>query len=567
MAPRRTAVFVSLLLVVIGSGPGARAQKIPSLGETIEVAIVNIDVVVTDKDGKRVHDLTSDDFEIFENGKAQPLSHFAEYRGEAVQNNGALSAEAAATLEENPSEQPANQPSQRRTLVIFIEEFKLPGFRVDTFINSMKDLVRNTIRSGDSVSLVTFDGTAKVRISATGDVAAVERHLDEVGRECRGPVREKVRIAAGEAEAVRAFNAEAAAIAAARGMQMSVPSANEVAVNAARIHAIEAQVEMNRRVATINTLIHGMAGIEGKKLLILATHRLGEYTGAEFYYAAGVTDSIIPAMERADFDNRPAVRGIIANANASGVTIYPVFPTGLDYTPADPGSRDISPLVLVNEMATLTEIANQTGGATTYGTMNTASLMPSVAEDMSNYYSLAYRATPRSDDYTRKIVVKMKNPALTARARREFVEKSDDTQMRDRVLAMLHDAPMESNFQLQAELGATRKSGRRTQTAPLKVRIPINALTLLPQGGKHSGAFTVYAITGGKLGEISEITRRTQSFDVPAADLDRALAGYFTYDFDVIVSAQTQQVAVGVLDEVSKTYGVVSVPVGTVAAR
>jgi hypothetical protein len=137
--------------------------------------------------------------------------------------------------------------------------------------------------------------------------------------------------------------------------------------------------------------------------------------------------------------------------------------------------------------------------------------------------------------------------------------------MRDRVLAMLHDAPMESNFQLQAELGETRKAGRRTQTAPLKVRIPINALTLIPQGGKHSGAFTVYAITGGKLGEISEVTRRTQSFDVPAADLERAMAGYFTYDFDVVVSPLTKQVAIGVLDEVSKTYGMVSVPVAPVA--
>src|SRR5688572_6761699 len=338
MAPRRTAVFVSLLLIVIGS-TGAHAQKIPTLGETIEVAIVNVDVVVTDKDGKRVHALTGNDFEIYENGKVQPLSHFAEYRGEVAQNRGALSAEAAATLDEKPPEQPGNQPSQRRTLVIFIEEFKLPGFRVDAFITSLKDLVRNTIRSGDSVSVVTFDGNATVRIAATSDVAAVERELDEVGRECAGPVREKVRIAAVESADVKAFNAEAAAIAAARGMQMSVPSDTEVAVNAARIHAIEAHVEMNRRVATINTLIHGMAGIEGKKLLVLATHRLGEYTGAEFYYAAGVTDTLIPALERADFDNRPAVRGIIANANASGVTIYPVFPTGLDYTPADPSSR------------------------------------------------------------------------------------------------------------------------------------------------------------------------------------------------------------------------------------
>jgi hypothetical protein len=60
-----------------------------------------------------------------------------------------------------------------------------------------------------------------VRLAATGDVAAAERELDEIGRECSGPVREMVRIAAVEAADVRAFNAEVAARGAARGMQMS----------------------------------------------------------------------------------------------------------------------------------------------------------------------------------------------------------------------------------------------------------------------------------------------------------------------------------------------------------
>jgi VWFA-related protein len=559
IARRRTAVFASLLLVLNGSvDTGARAQAIPSLGETIEVAIVNVDVVVTDKDGKRVRALTRDDFEVYEDGKVQPLSHFAEYRGES--RSSSLSPEAAATLDEQPV---GNQPSQRRTLIIFIELFKLPGFRVDPFIASIKDLVRNTIRSGDSVSLVTFEGNADLRVPATGDVALVERELDEVGRECKGPVRDKLSIPASTAEQVREFEAEMAARAEALGMTVSGPSETDIAIHAARIHAVEARVEMNRRVATINSLLHGMAGIEGKKLLLLASHRLGEYVGAEYYYAAGIPDAVIPAIERAEIDNRGAIRSIIANANASGVTIYPVFPTGLDYTPADPSVPDVARSVLMNEMVMLKEIADKTGGVTTYGTTNTADLMPRVVEDVNNYYSLAYRATARRDDSARKIVVKMKNPKLQARARREFVEKSNDSQMRDRVLAALHDAPVETSFELEAELGSTMKVGRKTQTAPLKVRIPISALTLLPQDGKHLGAFTVYAITGGKLGEVSEVTRRMQSFDVPASDLERAMAGYFTYNFDVIVDERTEHIAVGVIDEVSKTFGLVTVPFGS----
>jgi hypothetical protein len=259
------------------------------------------------------------------------------------------------------------------------------------------------------------------------------------------------------------------------------------------------------------------------------------------------------------------VRSIIANANASGVTVYPVFPTGLDYTPADPSTPDISRPVLLNEMVMLKEIADKTGGATSYGTANTANLMPRVAEDLSDYYSLAYRAAARNEDAARKIVVKMKDRKLNVRARREFVEKTDDTRMRDRVLAALHDASLDSSFELGAELGTPMKVSRKTRTAPLKIRIPIKSLTLLPQGNKHSGVFTVYAISGGKLGDVSEVTKRTQAFDIPEGDLERAMAGHFTYNFDVIVNDKTQQLAVGVLDEISKTYGLLTVPVADAA--
>src|SRR5687768_3459686 len=140
---------------------------------------------------------------------------------------------------------------------------------------------------------------------------------------------------------------------------------------------------------------------------------------------------------------------------------------------------DVSRAVLLNEMVMLREIADKTGGVTSYGTANTANLMSRVAEDLADYYSLAYRATARNKDAARQIVVKMKDRKLNVRARREFVEKTDDTRMRDRVLAALHDATTGSSFQLGAELGKPMKVSRKTQTAPLKIRIPIKSLTLL----------------------------------------------------------------------------------------
>ena len=51
-----------------------RGPAAPALSETIEVSIVNVDVIVTHKDGSRVRNLSQSDFEIYENGISRALS-------------------------------------------------------------------------------------------------------------------------------------------------------------------------------------------------------------------------------------------------------------------------------------------------------------------------------------------------------------------------------------------------------------------------------------------------------------------------------------------------------------
>src|SRR5947208_1513310 len=113
---RRHAMLALLLFTLLP----AAAQKplIPGLGETIEVSIVNVDVFVTDSNGKRVRGLTKDDFEVFENGVKQPISNFAEYTGETTSAQGAAAAAPAAA--------PAPASRQKRTIVLFLERFFVP---------------------------------------------------------------------------------------------------------------------------------------------------------------------------------------------------------------------------------------------------------------------------------------------------------------------------------------------------------------------------------------------------------------------------------------------------------
>ena len=43
----------------------------------VTVNLVQVDAVVTDAKGKQVTDLTADDFQIFQDGKPQKITHFS----------------------------------------------------------------------------------------------------------------------------------------------------------------------------------------------------------------------------------------------------------------------------------------------------------------------------------------------------------------------------------------------------------------------------------------------------------------------------------------------------------
>jgi hypothetical protein len=308
---------------------------------------------------------------------------------------------------------------------------------------------------------------------------------------------------------------------------------------------------MKRKVNAINAAINSMASAEGKKVLLLATHRLGEIAGGDFYYEAG--EDLLSQDVKTRFNTRDLIDSIVRNANAGGVTIYPVYPAGRPVKSAAGGAEY---LTVMNEMQSLQKLAKQTGGLEAAGTAELVTLMRRLEDDMSDYYSLAYRIDSSRDDRKRDIVVKTKDASLTVRARRSYVEKSDETRMRDRLMAALVRTSNDSMFLIEAQLGDSKKQRRAKEMVPLQVRIPIGALTVVPENGTHVGVFSVFVIAGAGGDEVSALRQHTQRFEIPPADLPKAVSGHFTYALDLVLNEKADRVAVGVLDEVSKSYAV-----------
>ena len=158
---------------------------------------------------------------------------------------------------------------------------------------------------------------------------------------------------------------------------------------------------------------------------------------------------------------------------------------------------------------------------------------------------------------SRKVEVRVRDPKLTVRSRRQFVPKNDVVRMEDRVIGALFGNMPESAFQFGVTSDAPKRDSGRSYLIPVTVEVPISALTpLRDQSDVYNGAFSVYMAWGSIIGGVSATHHDTQTFSIKAADLDRAKKGHFTYTISVASLTPSLHVAFGVYDEVSREYAV-----------
>jgi VWFA-related protein len=429
----------------------------------------------------------------------------------------------------------------------------------------MKKLLHGTVRPGDRVSLVTWNhGVLGTRLDYTDNLSLIDKAIDAVAARTTTLDHDPMDDIEKEINSISQWEAEMAASSATKGISVpDIPRESGLSFfveENSRMSAKTALVDEQRKVQTINALMRAAGAADGKKILLLATHRLSEYAGAEALFMAGT--NVLPSDFRREFDGKPLIKSLIQTANANGFTIYPIYPEGLganttispQFKSAQPRNVGYDYLVLNNETPMLEYVAEQTGGVAAWGSKEVTNLLPHVVDDFDSYYSLAYSATTASAA-SRRIEVKVRDSKLTVRARKEFLPKSDATKMEDRVIATLFGNPPRSSFDVKVRLSNPKLDEKKHYMTPITIEVPISALTLLPRDANNSsGAFTVYAAWGAILGGVSDTHHETKQFTIAAADLERAKQNHFTYQFNVASSTPYLRIALGVYDEVSKEY-------------
>lgn len=523
------------------------SSSMPKLTERVDINVINVDVVVTDKKGNPVPGLTKDDFQLFENGVPKTITNFYEVEGKKpVTTPAVATAKPAPAPAPRPDEVPENM---RRRIIFYIDNLSLAPFNRNRVFKDMKQFAKEAMRPGiDEAMIATFNRSMKVRTPFTRDPQLIQQTLD---------------IIAGESGLGTAGRSNS------RDVINRIKDAQnyDEAISAARSYAEEVNHDLRTSVDSLNALMSTLAGIEGKKILVLTTEGFPMQPGREMFYQVDETarekgwQGQSTLLEGMQFDANAQIQSVAKAANANGITMYAIHAGGLaasmEGSTAEnnqPTSYTVTSTALSNSTESLQMIAEETGGLAAINTNNFARAFQNIERDLDAYYSLGYRSGTERVDRERSLTVRVKNKNYIVRSRRAFVEKSTYAEMSDRVIANLLYKTKANDLHILVKVGQPQASEDLFKV-PVEVQIPMESLTLLPQGEEYMGGFTLFVVVGNKDGDMSDVAQKSHQVHVPAADYAKIKGKYYAYALDLMMEPGLNKISVGVVDDVSNTSG------------
>jgi VWFA-related protein len=547
-----------LALFCLGAIRGATAaETLPPLVESIEVRVVSLDVVVTDKAGNRVTGLTKDDFEVFERGRLQPITNFSEIGAETGEGSTNV------TTSIDP-----NAPARRtNTVVFFIDANSIDPRRRHIVFDELQEFSKTALLPGDRAMVVVWNRTLRIAQAFTETPEDIQRALRAVGQETEG----------------------AQLLATRRSFQQLIRDDLEDTLEQgrpisesfqrARLHVRAYSEEMFAQVRAmlfaVDSTMAVFGGTEDKKVFVFVGEYLPTKAGAEMiqyvdelYAPYPDLRELMTAQPMDTITLGAPLTDVIRQANASGATMYMIAGGGLGQLTTDSADRQmiITPMSRETErrdtMTAFAETSEQTGGIAFLGNTDPHQVVQQIAEDFRTYYSIGFRPTSAADGKERTLKVRAKNPAYEIRSRKTYVLRSIADEMADRVTANFHQAILPGELTVTVKPGTPSMQSRNAVRVPVSVVLEGDRVTLLPRGNSLAGEVTVFVCAGGAQAESSKVLRHTQRLSIPAKDEKRFRNSHLTFSFEVVLnSAGEKLVSAGVLDTVSGSFGIARAPV------
>src|SRR5579864_5082936 len=476
------------------AGAAGRPQPAgPIFGETIEVRVVNVEAVVTDKRGNRVPDLKPQDFRLKVDGKPIKIDYFNEVRGGQTI---APEPGAAPTIPGLPDLAPGTPVGT--SYLVFIDDYFSLAPRRDEVLRSLRDDL-SRLGPEDRMALVAYDGKHLNLLSSWSSSSrdlsrAIEREIETPphGLEREAELRNfrATQPPRSTSDPVAPFRNGFA------NTQLSIEE---------RAYVAELTGQLERAVAAATSTLRGFASPPGRKVMLML---VGGWPFSPADYA--VNDINRPIIEH-DVPNGEAVmRKLVETANRIGYTLYPVDVPGMETNAASAQSSAPRPagagfgLREQEHEGTLTYLAKETGGRALLNSMRIASL-EHVEADTRSYYWLGFTPSWEGKDKRHTIQLEVLRPGLEVRTRDSFLDRSRKAEVTMMVeSAMMFGSPPGSAT-MPVQLGSPVRKGRKEIEVPFTLAIPTEAFTSVPLNGKYASQVELRIAAQDERGDHSDI--------------------------------------------------------------
>jgi VWFA-related protein len=390
--------FLAGTALTAGQPPTPQPPQPPTF--KVQVDYVEVDIVVTDRQGTHIRDLKKEDFQVLEDGKAQTISAFTMVDIPVERADRPLFA--ASPIE--PDVKTNEKPFDGRVYVMVIDDLHTRFGRSQRVKVAAKQFIERRLGANDLMAIVHTQSANNANQEFTSNKRLLLAAVDKTsGRKLDSATANRI----GEYNRTRDMRQS--------GDPINDPNDSERAFNA------------RATLDTLKNVADWFGSVRGRRKAILFVSEGIDYdihdiipgTGSTHHGASMILD---------------ATRDAIAAATRSNVAIYGIDPRGLtdlgDETIEiqsfpDDTSLGIGPGSLQNELRmaqdSLRTLSDETGGFAVVNRNDFTTAFQRIVEDNSSYYVLAYYPPDARPGRYHKIEVRVSRPNTIVRARRGHV--------------------------------------------------------------------------------------------------------------------------------------------------
>lgn len=498
----------------------------------ISTTLIQIDMTVTDKNGKIISNLKPEEVEIYENGKRQEISNFS------FVSNVKTVADAPATGKTGtavgaPPPSRVRPEQVRRTIALVVDDLTLSFESMHFVRRALKKFVDEQMQDGDLVAI----------IRTGAGIGALQQFTNDQ-RQLYAAI-EKVRwnpIGTGKIGAFAPLEATPLERSKAMGGEVSTEQLEAERNSTQSQDDFRSSLFATGTLGAVNYIVRGMQDLPGRKSIMLLSDGFKLFTKSEDGFAE--SGRVLESLRR-----------LVDQANRASVVVYTMDARGLqtlglnaaDNTSgksADQVEQSLSDrrAELFDTQDGLRYLARQTGGISIINNNDLSGGIRRMLDDQS-YYLIGYAPDDETFDPQarrfNKLDVKIKRPGARVRYRSGFFGVSDEQIAKpsnnltaaQRVTNALTSpfAVNEISLRLNALFGSDVNQGSFVRSF-LHIRAQDLQFTDESDGGKKA-VFDVLAIGFGDNGVPVEQISKTFTMTVKSDEYREMMKTGFVYDF------------------------------------